>query len=82
MSIDPGASVRSSLSSHTFLSQSEHSGGSDGGGTWTSSMLSSSTKNDRPSDEEIERMFAQTAVNDPSAEKTQFHVSILIMLQC
>jgi hypothetical protein len=45
-------------------------------------MLSSLTKNDRPSDEEIERMFAQTAVNDLSAEKTQFHVSILIMLQC
>lgn len=28
-------------------------------------MLSSSTTNDRPSDEEIERMFAQTAVMTP-----------------
>jgi hypothetical protein len=62
-----GASVRSSQSSHSFLSQNDNSG-SDGGGTWTSSMLSSSTISDRPSDEEIERLFAKTAVRVRTGE--------------
>jgi hypothetical protein len=64
LGIDPGASVRSSISSQTFLSQSDHSGNDSQGGTWTSSMLSSPMTGDRPSDEDIEIMFAQTAVRN------------------
>lgn len=62
--VDTGASVRSSTSSHTFLSQSDHSGNDSQAGTWNSSMLSSPMTGDRPSDEDIEIMFAQTAVRD------------------